>query len=302
MLQKNKATMYPIDRRKIAKNVYTVLKSLRKSAIVLQCSHTTVSRWLKNIERKVYHRKQTTKSQKVVEVLKMMIQNDPFISILKMKTTIKEVFNFTISSELIRLIIKKSGLSRKKARFFSKPKDLEDKTNSFLQQRQIFLDKSYQFVSIDETSFGRNLKGSYGYCAIGKQLRIQKNIPRVTTISSLAVASKEKLIARKEVQGSFNTDLFCDFLNTLDLEINTVFLLDNVSFHHSKKVKELIESKMWNLLFVPPYSPWFNPIEGIFSIVKRSYYKDGNISLGYQKVTKDHCSAFFKSSFNKELI
>jgi hypothetical protein len=95
MLQKNKATMYPIDRRKIAKNVYTVLKSLRKSAIVLQCSHTTVSRWLKNIERKVYHRKQTTKSQKVVEVLKMMIQNDPFISILKMKTTIKEVFNLS---------------------------------------------------------------------------------------------------------------------------------------------------------------------------------------------------------------
>ena len=231
-----------------------------------------------------------------------MIQNDPFISILKMKTIVKKTFNFSISSELVRLIVKKLGLSRKKARFFSKPKDLEAKTRLFLEQREMFLERNYPFVSLDETSFGRNIKGSYGYAPIGKQLRIQKNSPRVTTISSLAIASSEKVIARKETQGSFNTELFCDFLENLDLEENTVILLDNVSFHHSRKVKELAESKNWNLLFVPPYSPWFNPIEGIFSIVKRSYYKDGSISLGYQKVTKDHCFAFFKKSFDENLI
>jgi len=293
--------MYPIDRRNIARNVYAALKSLRKSAVVLQCSHTTVSRWLKG-DRKAYSRNQPTKSQTVVEVLKTMIQNDPFISILRMKTIIKETFEFSISSELVRLIIKKLGLSRKKARFFSKPKDLETKTNLFLEQRQMFLEKNYPFVSLDETSFGRNIKGSYGYCAVGKQLRIQKKVPTIITKSSLAVVSSEKVIARQEVQGSFNTELFCEFLNTLNLENNTVILLDNVSFHHSKKAKELVESKNWNLLFVPPYSPWFNPIEGIFSIVKRSYYKDGNISLGYQKVTKDHCSAFFKKSFDEKMI
>ena len=289
-------TMFPVDRRLIAKNVYTLLKSLRKSANVLQCSHMTVSRWLKG-EKKVYARNQPTKSSTVVEVLKNIIKNDPFISLFKMKTIIKDTFGFSISSELLRVLIKKLGLSRKKARFFSKPKDLEAKIKLFLEQRQMFLEKNYPFVSLDETSFGRNIKGSFGYCEVGRQLRIQKRMPRVTTTSSLAIVSSEKIIGRKEVDGSFNTELFCSFLETLTLEPNTVILLDNVSFHHSRKAKEIVESKNWNLLFVPPYSPWYNPIEGIFSIVKRSYYKDGNISLGYQNVTKDHCSAFFKHSF-----
>ncbi len=59
----------------------------------------------------------------------------------------------------------------------------------------------------------------------------------------------------------FNKTSFVDFLKTLDLPKNTIILLDNVSFHHSKEVINYIKSKMWNLLFIPPYSPNFNPIE-----------------------------------------
>ena len=75
-------------------------------------------------------------------------------------------------------------------------------------------------------------------------------------------------------------------------------LLDNVRFHYCKAVKELACKMGWELLFVPPYSPWFNPIEieGIFSIIKRAYYKQLSIDDSIKTVTSQHLQAFFKHS------
>jgi transposase len=37
--------------------------------------------------------------------------------------------------------------------------------------------------------------------------------------------------------------------------------MDNINFHHTKKVKDLIESVGCKILFLPTYSPDLNPIE-----------------------------------------
>ena len=51
-----------------------------------------------------------------------------------------------------------------------------------------------------------------------------------------------------------------------NLQPDTVVLIDNVAFHHSKIVKQYARDRNIHLLYVPPYSPWFNPVEGVFSI------------------------------------
>lgn len=83
----------------------------------------------------------------------------------------------------------------------------------------------------------------------------------------------------------------------LDYPENTVILMDNVSFHHSKRVIEFLEFKNWDVLFTPPYSPVFNPIEGVFSIVKRYYQKFLHIENAFKSVTENHIKAFFDGSF-----
>ena len=45
-------------------------------------------------------------------------------------------------------------------------------------------------------------------------------------------------------------------------------VLDNLSAHKSERVRELIEGRDRELLFLPPYSPDLNPIEEAFSKVK----------------------------------
>jgi transposase len=80
----------------------------------------------------------------------------------------------------------------------------------------------------------------------------------------------------------------------LDCPTDTVIILDNVAFHHSNKVKTLAASRGWELLYNPPYSPWFNPIEGV-SIVKRDFYKSQDVYKALSSVKEKHVEAFFES-------
>lgn len=47
-----------------------------------------------------------------------------------------------------------------------------------------------------------------------------------------------------------------------------VIILDNASFHHSDELRAAIELQGRHLLFLPPYSPIYNPIELSYSFVK----------------------------------
>jgi len=49
-------------------------------------------------------------------------------------------------------------------------------------------------------------------------------------------------------------------------------ILDNASFHKGARTKELVEKAGCHLLYLPPYSPDFNPIENQWATLK-SHYK-----------------------------
>jgi len=46
--------MYPIDRRTVARRVYELLCSLRQTGLILQVSHSTISRWINRPDRIVH--------------------------------------------------------------------------------------------------------------------------------------------------------------------------------------------------------------------------------------------------------
>ena len=111
--------------------------------------------------------------------------------------------------------------------------------------------------------------------------------------------SKKNIVQRLDSTKAFNSTTFFNFIKSYVFPKKSVILLDNVSFHHCISVKQYCKENNITLLYVPPYSPWFNPIEGVFSIVKRSYYKSGSIEDSFSKVTSKHIEAFFKDSLKK---
>ncbi len=59
------------------------------------------------------------------------------------------------------------------------------------------------------------------------------------------------------------------------LRAGQLVVMDNLGAHRPKRVKELIEDKGCELLYLPVYSPDFNPIEEAFSKVKHILRKIG---------------------------
>jgi transposase len=212
--------MYLLERRNIARHIYSITNSLRKTARLCQVSHSTISRWINNPIKKLYTKpNKIYKSIQIIDIIKLSIINDPFISILKLKELISDTLKINVSKELIRIAIKRQGFTKKVARFYGEPITLPEKTRIFLELRNKYIDENKIFVSIDalrttsrfarvETSFGRNGTISKGYSKKGNKLFIKKQKPRITTTSVIAAFTMNELIGRIDITGSVNTDLF----------------------------------------------------------------------------------------------
>ena len=59
----------------------------------------------------------------------------------------------------------------------------------------------------------------------------------------------------------------------LTLKSGQLVVADNLSAHKGERVRELIEERGYELLYLPPYSPDFDPIEEAFSKIKGSLHK-----------------------------
>ena len=53
----------------------------------------------------------------------------------------------------------------------------------------------------------------------------------------------------------------------------TVIVMDNASFHRKKQLICVAQKAGYSLIFLPPYSPQFNPIEKFWSWLKRHLRK-----------------------------
>jgi transposase len=154
------------------------------------------------------------------------------------------------------------------------------------------------FISIDEVSFGRNGINTKGLALKGKKLFIKKKNARMTTVTVVAACSKENTLGTLKINGSCDSNKFLSFLKSLNIPNNSVILMDNVKFHHSKIVTEYCELNNIIVLFVPAYSPWFNPIELCFSVIKRNYYQNQSIDDSLNSLEQHHYQAFFNKSLS----
>ena len=73
------------------------------------------------------------------------------------------------------------------------------------------------------------------------------------------------------MEGATNREVFETYVErvlTPTLRRGQVVVMDNLTAHKGERVRELIEKRGCELLYLPPYSPDFNPIEEAFSKIK----------------------------------
>ena len=81
---------------------------------------------------------------------------------------------------------------------------------------------------------------------------------------------EERTIAKVGTRTQHFIDFIEIVMNILDKNNMTgkTLVMDNVRIHHSKAVKEFIESKGLKVLYLPPYLPFLNLIELFWSKLK----------------------------------
>lgn len=128
-----------------------------------------------------------------------------------------------------------------------------------------------KFRIIDETGSNLALTRLYARAPRGKRARgiiPRKRGKNVTMITDLSLHGLGEAFM---IDGAVNGDLFEAYIEHIfvpTLSSGEIVMMDNLSAHKGKKVRQLIEAKGCFLLFLPAYSPDLSPIEEAFSKVK----------------------------------
>jgi len=128
-----------------------------------------------------------------------------------------------------------------------------------------------RLVFIDETWTKTNMAPLRGRADRGK--RVIDYVPHGhwKTTTFLAALRHDGLTAPLVVDGAINGELFLEYVKqelVSTLQDGDIVVMDNLSSHKVSGVKEAIESVGAKVVYLPPYSPDFNPIENVFSKLK----------------------------------
>ena len=124
---------------------------------------------------------------------------------------------------------------------------------------------------IDETWAKTNMARTHGRAPRGERLRVGVPHGHWKTTTVVAALTLRGMIAPFVLSGPINREAFEAYVAqglVPELRPGDIVVMDNLSSHKGPKVRALIEAAGAELLFLPPYSPDFNPIENAFAKLK----------------------------------
>ena len=111
-----------------------------------------------------------------------------------------------------------------------------------------------------------------GWFARGRRLAAKVPHGHWQTMTFLAALRCDRIDAPWVLEGPINGESFTAWVEQFlipELEPGSIVVLDNLGSHKGSRVRKLLRAAGIKLFFLPPYSPDLNPIEEMFSKLKR---------------------------------
>jgi transposase len=126
-------------------------------------------------------------------------------------------------------------------------------------------------VFVDEMGSNTSLGFLYAYSPKGT--RAYAEVPRNRGANTTLLASRtlEGMDPCLAVEGATTSAIFESYVERVlapTLKSGQIVVVYNLGAHEGERVRQLIEARGCEILYLPPYSPDFNPIEEAFSKVK----------------------------------
>jgi transposase len=133
-----------------------------------------------------------------------------------------------------------------------------------------------RLVFLDESGVSTEMTRSYGRALRGERVHEATPAGHWSTLTLLGAMTRKGLLAAMTVDSPTDGDVFLAYLDQVlcpQLEPGQIVILDNLGAHKVEGVRERIEATGAQLLYLPPYSPDFNPIEQAWSKLKQHLRK-----------------------------
>ena len=135
-----------------------------------------------------------------------------------------------------------------------------------------------RLVFIDETWASTNMARTRGRAPRGERLRAAIPHGHWKTTTFVAGLRNSGMVAPMVLDGPINGLAFQAYVDQVlvpDLRPGDVVVMDNLGSHKRPGIRAAIEAAGASLLYLPPYSPDFNPIENAFAKLKAMLRKAG---------------------------
>ncbi|KAH7490458.1 hypothetical protein FOMA001_g2258 [Fusarium oxysporum f. sp. matthiolae] len=208
----------------------------------------------------------------------------------EMVTFLRDEFEDEVSLSTISRLLKDAQWTRKNCHRVAQQRNP--------QLRDLYLYKlskykSYQMIFIDESGADRRVGyRNKGWAPSGVTPIQVGKFNREQRYQILAAYTQDGIELARVYPGSTDAALFKDFIEQLLHgcgrwpQKKSVLIMDNASFHHNDELEPMCADAGVKLLYLPPYSPDFNPIEEYFAELK-----------GFIKNPGPELSELFKKDF-----
>jgi transposase len=126
-------------------------------------------------------------------------------------------------------------------------------------------------VFIDETWASTKMARTHGWAPRGERLRSPIPHGHWKTTTFIAALRNSGMVAPMVLDGPINGIAFQAYVDQVlvpELEPGDIVVMDNLGSHKGAGIQAAIEAAGASLLYLPPYSPEFNPIENAFARLK----------------------------------
>lgn len=140
----------------------------------------------------------------------------------------------------------------------------------------------HTLVFIDETGASTKMARLHGRAPRGERLRAAIPHGHWKTTTFVGALRLTGMTAPMVLDGPMTAEWFLAYTEHVlvpTLRPGDVVILDNLPAHKGSAVREAVEAAGATLLFLPPYSPDFNPIENAFTKLKALLRKAAERSI-----------------------
>lgn len=162
-----------------------------------------------------------------------------------------------------------------------------------------------RLVFQDESGATTEMTWRYGRAPRGERVAEGTPAGHWRTLTLLGATGLQGVVAAMTIEAPTDSDVFLAYLEQVlcpRLQPGQVVVMDNLPAHKVEGVRSLIEAAGAELLYLPPYSPDFNPIEQACSKIKQQLRSakartletlESAIANALAAVPPDNASAWF---------